>query len=426
MLRIATTTSRTILGCGLVLAMFGALDGAQASSFQVLYTFQNGNDGAQPVGGLIEDAGGNLLGTTTRGGKEEGGGTVFKIAPDGTLSTVYAFGNYDGDASMPYAGLIIDGSGNLYGTTDAGGIDGYGTVFKIAPGGSETVLYSFQSGPTDGRAPGAGVIMDASGNLYGTTTVGGISNCAPYYSCGTVFKLAPDGTETVLYTFCKQTNCTDGANPYGGLIEDGAGNLYGTTSRGGANNDGTVFKVAANGTETVLYSFCSRANCSDGGVPYSGLIQDAGGNFYGTTVSGGSVAGTCRNDGCGTVFKLAPDGTETVLHAFSGYPGDGRAPYAGVIADSSGNLYGTTYNGGPAKKHNGFGVVFELSPSGRETVLKSFSNKARQVDGLLPYAGLFLDGAGNLYGTTVSGGPKCTKGVAFPRFGCGTVFKISN
>ncbi len=375
----------------------------------VLYNFcsqTNCTDGANPYAGLIEDAAGNFYGTTYNGGAN-GGGTVFKLTPSGngyTQSVLYNFcSQSQGSAACtdgvnPYAGLIEDASGNLYGTTNLGGtgvalvdgVYGYGTVFMLAPNGSGykyTVLYNFcppggNAFCTDGAAPNAALILDASGNLYGTTVLGGTGTPALEcigLSCGTVFKLSPNGsgyTETVLYSFCSQggSNCTDGAYPYStGVIEDGSGNLYGTTSAGGVNSCdspgcGTVFKLAPNGdgsyTESVLHSF----NYTDGAGPDAGLIEDASGNLYGTTSSGGTgLSWECEGCSSGTVFELSPSGngyTETVLYSFCSQGGtqctDGAVPVAGVIQDASGNLYGTTEFGGV----NGidWGAVLKLSP----------------------------------------------------------------
>jgi uncharacterized repeat protein (TIGR03803 family) len=256
------------------------------------------------------------------------------------------------DGSSPYAGLIMDLAGNLYGTTLTGGAHDKGTVFKLVPNGSgwsETVLYDFcsQAYCTDGSRPFGGLVMDAAGNLYGTTSDGG-SVCYGYDRCGTAFKLTPIGagwTETIIYTFCAQTDCSDGAFPSSGLIMDEVGNLYGTTDGGGSHNQGTVFRLAPTGTgwtETVLYSFCAQTNCSDGRSPWRAtLIMDATGNLYGTTYWGG------RGGYDGTVFKLSPTSTgwtETVLYSFCAQTncGDGYLPVAGVIMDAAGNLYGTT------------------------------------------------------------------------------------
>ena len=248
----------------------------------------------------------------------------------------------------------------------------------------------------------SGLVRDRDGNLYGTTIAGGnLSDCGGA-GCGVVFKVDPNGHETVLYSFTGP----DGANPYGNLLRDGAGNLYGTTNTGGASNAGVVFKVDATGHETVLYSFTGGA---DGANPFAGVIRDGAGNLYGTASGGGT-------SGNGVVFKVDPSGHETVLHNFAGGT-DGNLPYAPLIADQRGNLYGTTFFGGTGF----FGVVFKIDPSGRETVLYNFTGFA---DGGTPSAGLLRDNQGNLYGTTNSGGDLNDQ-PCIGNYGCGVVFKLS-
>jgi len=355
----------------------------QAQTFTILQSFQ-GSDGATPYAGVVMDRAHNLYGTTINGGAY-GNGTVFKLGHRHDLTVLYSFtGGSDG--KWPYASVIRDRAGNLYGTTHSGGDYGNGTVFKLDASGNETVLHSFAGG-SDGSVPLAGLIMDKAGNLFGTTYVGGT------YNSGTAFKLDPSGNETVLYAF---TGDSDGGGPYAGsLIMDAAGNLYGTTSSGGAYGLGTVFKLDTFGLETVLHSF----NGSNGALLYSGLVMDAEGNLYGTTFSGGPY-------GSGTVFKLDTAGQETVLHSFTGVGGDGVFPLAGLVRDRLGNLYGTTSGGGAY----GGGIVFKLDRSGYETVLHSFTGNG------LAYANgdLLRDRLGNLYGTTFYGGDS----------GDGTVFMI--
>jgi uncharacterized repeat protein (TIGR03803 family) len=310
----------------------------------------------------------------------------FLVTPAGASSekVVYAFlRDIDGtgDGAVPSAGLVADQDGNLYGTTIGGGSAGEGTVFRIAPGGSETILHSFTGGQ-DGYSPEAALIIDDSGSLYGTTTVGGLSG-----NNGTVFRIAPNGTETQLYVF---TGGSDGGKPIAGLIADGGGNLYGTTHSGGANNKGVVFKLAPNGIETVLHSFMGG---SDGAYPEAGLIADGQGNLYGTTLNGGSSDN-------GTVFKLTPDGTETVLHQFMGHS-DGSGPMGDLVADSKGNLYGTVQFGGLDSCQLGCGIVFKVAPDGTESVFYSF---AGGKDGRQPSSRLIADRRGNLYGSTLFGG----------------------
>src|SRR5215469_2122652 len=288
----------------LPLAILIPLNTANAA-FHVRYTFTGGSDGSGPSSSLIFDNAGNLYGTTQGGGANRNG-TVFKLTPSGTETVLYSFkgGN---DGADPFGGVIADKAGNLYGTTYSGGGNaGCGIVFKLAPDGTESVLHVFGSG-RDGCNPWAGVVMDAAGNLYGTTVSGGGTGCSPY-GCGTVFKIATDGTETVLHAFA---DVPDGANPYSPLLMDKAGNLYGTTEYGGTNlpagSVGTVFKIAPDGTESVLHAF----DYTDGSYPTAGLIMDKAGNLFGTTAWGSII---------GAVFKLAPDGTETVLHTFTDVP----------------------------------------------------------------------------------------------------------
>ncbi len=354
---------------------------ACGSNFTLLYSFAGGSsDGAGPYHTLILGSDGDFYGTTLAGGASNSG-TIFKITPSGTESLFYSF------AAVPYSGLVQSTDGNLYGTTATGGTNGRGTVFKITPSGIETVLYSFPAGSSD---PYTGLIQGSDGNFYGTTGAGGASDD------GTVFKITPSGTQSVLHAFAKSGS--DGQTPYAGLIQGSDGNFYGTTYFGGANGFGTVFKVTPGGTETVLYSF---AGGGDGQHPYAGVIQGRDGNFYGTTYQGGA-------GGFGTVFKLTPSGTETVLYSFAGGSGDGAAPEAGVIQGSDGNFYGCTLQGGAG----GLGTVFELTPNGTETILHAFAGGS---DGANPPANLLQGSDGDLYGSTGAGGAG----------GHGTFFKVT-
>jgi uncharacterized repeat protein (TIGR03803 family) len=397
---------KCILASGIAAALLALPGTAYARGYSVLYSFSSQNHSAAGAGptGLIRDGAGNLYGTTSEGGGVINRGVVFKVAADGTETVLYTFCNC-ADGAYPFGGVIKDSAGNLYGTTSAGGTGcpicgGGGTVFKLAPDGTETVLYNFcsENNCSDGIDPTSRLIRDTSGNLYGTTGYGGT------YNKGVVFKLAPDGTETVLYAF---TGGSDGAEPIAGVIEDQSGNLYGTTYSGGAFGGGVVFKVSPDGTETALYGFCSQRNCSDGAYPYAGVIEDQSGNLYGTAEFGGGGL-NCDGETCGVIFEIAANGTYTVLHQFSGV--DGGIPIGGLIKDTAGNLYGTTFDGG----YFGDGVVFKLAPDGTERVLHSFAGGS---DGKWPEAGLINDKAGNLYGTTVACDP--------PRSGCGgTVFRL--
>jgi uncharacterized repeat protein (TIGR03803 family) len=376
------------------------LPSVQAQTFSVLYTFTGGTDGSNPYAGLIQDKSGNLYGTTYQGGSSSCGGgagcgVVFKVDTSGHETVLYTFTGPP-DGANPYGGLVMDSSGNLYGTTYVGGASAFGSVFKVDSSGHETVLYSFTGG-TDGANPRAGLIRDAAGNLYGTTVGGGADGD------GTVFKLDSSGNESVLHSFAGYPK--DGAGPFGGLIRDAAGAFYGTTNAGGHYGPGTVFKLDKAGNETVLYSF---ANGADGGRPRPGVIRDTAGNLYGTTKNGG-VGGpgtNCALYGCGVVFKVSKAGKETVLYSFTGTGGDGLGPWARLVQDGAGNLYGTTLSGGT----NGGGTVFKLDNTGKETVLHSFVGS---TDGAHPYAGLIMDSAGNLYGTTYNGGPSNGHGTVF-------------
>jgi uncharacterized repeat protein (TIGR03803 family) len=320
---------------------------------------------------------------------------VFKLDTTGKEHVLRSFAGMP-DAEDPYSGLTRDKAGNLYGTTLYGGTQGgFGTVFKLYPGGKESILHSF-AGTPDGEDPRSVLVRDATGNLYGTTQYGGTNG-----GYGTVFELDAKGKLTLLHSFA---GTPDGEDPYAGLLRDKAGNLYGTTMFGGTGGGfGTVFKLDAKGKLTQLHSF---SGTPDGVNPLAGLLRDGAGNLYGTTEYGGT------NGGYGTVFKVNPKGKLTLLHSFAGTP-DGQNPYSRLIRDSAGNLYGTTFYGGTS----GYGSVFKLDPAGKLTILHSFNSSP---DGAHPIAGLILDKAGNLYGTTSDGGDlNC----GFS--GCGTVFKLT-
>jgi len=376
-----------------------------ALKYTLLTTFK-GSMGAAPYGGLTLDTKGNLYGTTALGGTDYDG-VVFKLSSTAKESLLYSF--TDGiDGGFPYAGVVRDGAGNLYGTTANGGSNNDGVVFKVTSSGVESVLYSFTGG-IDGEFPEGGVVRDPSGNLYGTAEAAG------NFGYGVVFKVDTSNNETVLYSF---TGGTDGASSYSGLIRDSLGNLYGTTKDGGNPNCafpfggcGVVFKVDTSGNETVLYAFQGG---SDGAYPVASLIMDSSGNLYGSTSDGGDVS--CNHpNGYGTIFKVDTSNNETVLYSFTGGT-DGAYPLAGLVRDAVGNLYGTTYGGGKASCDSfqlGCGVVFKLNAAGHETVLHIFMGR---TDGANPESPLVRDGSGNLYGTAGAGGTA----------GDGVVFKISN
>jgi uncharacterized repeat protein (TIGR03803 family) len=361
------------------------------------------NDGDEPFSNLIFDGAGNLYGTTQ-------GGTAFELMPSAdagwTEKVLHHFEFGTGDGFAPLGSLVFDASGNLYGTTHGGGAHNSGTVFELSPTADghwkETLLHSF-GGDKDGEAPFAGLIFDAAGDLYGTTAGGGA------YEGGSVFELMPlaggGWTEKVLHNF--GNNDQDGNQPESSLIFDARGNLYGTTISGGPFGTGTVFELTpdADGswTETFPHRF---GGGKDGEEPAAALIFDSAGNLYSTTVSGGDF-------GLGTVFELTPnaDGgwTEIRLHDF-GSLRDGQTAYAGLVFDSAGNLYGTTNAGG----HYFNGTMFELTPhaggSWTERLLHNFINNG--TDGYNPNASVILDASGNLYGTTVFGG-SYNSGTAF-------------
>ena len=389
-----------ILMCITAMALFAALAipprlAAQRQTYTVLHSFAGPpTDGSNPFdfGSLVRDSAGNLYGTAFAGGASNNG-VVFKLDDHTRKQTVlHSFTGSPTDGAAPAAGLIRDKAGNLYGTTTSGGTTGYGVVFKVDPSGMETVLYSFTGG-ADGANPQAGLARDSAGNLYGTTSSGGTSGN------GVGFTLDPTGKETVIYSF---TGGANGALPYARLVRDLAGNLYGTTISGGTTGNGVVFKLDPTGNETVLYSFTGG---TDGRAPVAGLVRDPAGNLYGTTTIGGDLS-AFGGLGCGVVFKLDSTGKETVLYSFTG-GADGCQPFAGLVRDAAGNLYGATESGG----NSNFGVVFKLDITGKETVLHTFTGP----DGLQVDAGLVRDAKGNLYGTTVGSGAS----------GYGVVFKLT-
>jgi uncharacterized repeat protein (TIGR03803 family) len=363
-------------------------EAAEAQTLTVLYSFgPSAINGDRPGAGVIRDSKGNLYGTTDTGGTHAYG-TVFKVTPAGKETVLYNFtGGTDGYG--PNAALVRDTAGNLYGTT-------FSTAFKLDPTGKLTVLHTF-TGTPDGAFP-SGLIRDSAGNLYGSAVQGGT------YNAGIVYKLSPTGVETILHNFTGTGS--DQGGPFPILARDSAGNLYGTT--GGQVNVGlygTVFKVDSSGNETTLYTFTGGA---DGGSPSGGVIRDKAGNLYGATALGGSAFGT---SGIGVIFKLDTNNKQTVLYTFAGsdpFP-NGAYPTGSLVRDSAGNLYGATAKGGAYN----FGAVFKLDTSNNETVLYSFSGGNTGTNPAVN-GGLALDSAGNLYGTTGSGG----------RYLLGDVFKL--
>jgi len=388
------TLTRTLI-CSVILV---AVVPAYAQTERVLHSFSSQHgDGEDPQAGLIFDRAGNLYGTTFGGGPFDWG-TVFEITSAGEENVLYAFGGKFPEGSHPNASLVFDKEGNLYGTTLLGGANNGGTVFELTSAGVEEVLYSFGSQSGDGMSPYAGLMFDKKGTLYGTTYGGGA------YGSGTVFEITSAGAEKVLYSF--GSHLGDGSHPYyAGLVLGKAGKLYGTTYTGGAHGVGTVFEITSAGKEKVLYSFGGQPG--DGWKPYAGVVFDKAGDLYGTTLLGGTY-------GAGTVFEITSSGEEKVLYSFGSQSGDGDEPAASLVFDKAGNLYGTTSQGGVyGGGAGGYGTVFEITTGGTEKVICEFG--AQSGDGYYPFSGSVLDGQGNLYGTTSQGGA----------YGLGTVFEVS-
>jgi uncharacterized repeat protein (TIGR03803 family) len=402
---------------------------AYSANDKLLYSYRDGDDGAAPTAGFIADAAGNLYSTTFAGGTANQG-TVFKLAPGANAPQVlYSFsGRIDG--GQPYSTLVMDSQGSLYGTTSVGGRFGLGTVFKLAPDGTETVLHSFAGGSFDGASPMAGLTADQNFNLYGTTESGGGRDH------GTIFKITTDGQVRILHFF--DGSPFDGYAPIATPTLDSAGNVYATTLGGGIESNycgvgcGTVVKVSqtqgiAPGADTVIHFF--QPDTADGTNPASNLVWDSKGNLLGTTVLAGSnncIAG----GGCGVVFKLTPKGngfTESVVYAFQG-GADGAVPYSGLTPDGAGNFYGVTFEGGVNKNaseacnygNTGCGVVFEITASGHERVIHRFNGTPN--DGANPSGNLYVNAAGLLFGTTQSGG---TDPACFENNGCGALFSLT-
>ena len=378
----------------LALASLFAPQIAQAGKYHVLYRFTGGDNAESPDSGLVRDDAGNLYGTTPFGGDNDGiEGIVYRLAPNGTETVLYNFDDYrNGDT--PESALYRDSTtGDLYGTTFYGGIHNQGVIFKLTPDGTETVLHSFNGADSgDGAYPEAPLIRDKKGNFYSTASEGGTSKE------GVVYKFAKDGTVTVLHSFSQ----TDGLFPASRLKMDKDGNLYGTAPRGGPSDNGVVFKVTPDGAFTLIHSFTGG---KDGTGPVGGVVTDSEGNLYGATSNGADVSCFAGPPpGCGTVYKIAPDGKLTVLHTFHGGK-DGEIPLAELFRSKSGTLYGTTAAGGDDNRD---GTVFRIDPDGNYRIIHRFNN----VDGSGP-AGKLIEANGILYGTTSYGGNVGGAGVVF-------------
>ena len=345
---------------------------APGTTLTTLWSFSGGSDGGNP-NGLVLGTHGNLYGTTQNGGSNSLG-SIFRVAPNGVLAGLYSFtGGSDG--ANPFAGLAQGPDGNFYGAAWAGGTNGFGAIFQVASNGALIPLYSFTGG-NDGASPHAVLTLGNDGSFYGTAYYGGTANA------GTIFRITPGGAFSALYSFSGQS---DGAYPFAGLVQGAGGNFYGTTYKGGASGNGTVFKITANGILTTLVAF----NSANGAYPYGGLVQGDDGNFYGTTSSGGSCSS-------GTVFKMTPAGALTTLYSFS-FGSDGAYPYAGLAPDSGGNFFGATAYGGAY----GGGTVFIIAPDGTLATLVQFDG----YNGASPQAPLVVGADGSFYGTTQTGGP---------------------
>ena len=399
----------SLIATGVAVALLSAASAAGLHPGKILYSFSggytNGPDGAFPTGDLIADAAGIYYGTTSGGGGSlncsAGCGTVYKIE-DGVESVIYAFtGGSDGQ--YPAGGLLLDNEGNLYGSA-AGGPLGFGIVYKIAPDGTKTIVYSFTGAPNDGNGPNGDLLFDSEGNLYGTTAAGGNGNCDS--GCGTVFKITPEGQGSILYAFQGGGVGTDddGAFPAAGLTPDGQGNFYGSTYGGGKlapcpGGCGTIFKITPDGQKSLIYNF---EGGQKGGHPSDRLLLAPDSYLYAVCPRGGD---SFKPFGC--ILKVGLDGSARLFYSFE-HHADGLSPSAGLIADSEGNLYGTVMLGGAHTS----GLVYGLTPHGKFTVLYDFPGSFDHF----PTGRLIMDQHGNLVGTTSRGGDH----------DAGSVFEVKN
>jgi uncharacterized repeat protein (TIGR03803 family) len=437
-MRLAVASAALALVVAPVLAVI-AIQPAQAQTFTTLASF-DGTNGGDNLAPLVQATNGKLYGSTIQGGSTNNG-NIFELTTGGTLTSLYSFCTESGcpDGDLPNPGLVQETNGNFYGITEAGGGNGFGSVFEVTPGGALKTIYSFCTGSncSDGDDPTAGLVLATNGYLYGTTGFQGINGG------GTIFKMTPAGELTTLYNFCNIPSCGDdqpsdanGFYPTAGLMQASNGDLYGTTVGGGVyggtsyNNAGTIFKISPGGEFATLYSFCAQVNadgnCTDGSDPSSVLVQASNGNIYGTTGAGGA-------NGFGTIFEITTNGTFKfkTLYTFcsqsgcadGGYGADQFAPKPGLIQATDGNLYGTTsYYGANSGDTIGYGTIFEFTPGGTLTTLYSFCSESDCADGGRPYGGLVQDTNGVFYGTTSVGGVNyCPKDGGT----CGTVYSFS-
>lgn len=375
-----------MLGIGLLASRVFARTGGGAGELTTLASFA-GATGAQPYSGLLLGADGSFYGTTSQGGTNGlpiGFGTIFKLNPAGALTTLVFLSSNNG--AKPYGSLIQTPNGLLYGTTWQGGISNLGTVFRVSTNGAFSSLISFTNG--NGAQPSARLTLGSDGLLYGTTQFGGVSNQ------GTVFKATTNGVLTTLTSF----SVTNGANPYAEIVQGFDGNFYGTTVDGGSANFGTVFRITTNGILTTLVSFGG----TNGAKPYGGLVQHTNGFLYGTTAYGGSSDN-------GTLYRVSTNGVLTTLYSFTG-AGDGANPWSALLLGKDGYFYGTTILGGDLGSIPR-GTLFQFTTNASLASLYSYSFDS-STNGISPYAPLIQDQSGNLYGTTYSGGAGL-RGTAF-------------
>jgi uncharacterized repeat protein (TIGR03803 family) len=381
-------------------------------AFAVVHAFKGPADGAFPWSGLTLSPDGNLYGSTWAGGSQPdcpgslgvGCGTLYRLDASGKETVIASLPGIPGPLHL-YGELLPTKDGSFYGVTNEGGTakacgNGCGTVFRL------DARQKSKGGTSDANSPEGSLVRDRDGNLYGTSRFGGTNNN------GTIFEVTRRGAETVLYRF---TGGSDGHGPSPDLLRDKPGNLYGTAGGGGGScSCGIVFSLDPAGNLSVLYTFQGG---TDGAYPLAGLIADAAGNLYGTTGEGGNM--TCGNGyGCGTVFRLAPDGTKTILYTFTGAP-DGELPVSRLTADRAGNLFGSTWLGGDASCGDlGCGTVYEVTSGGKERVLHAFTGGRH---GTFPWGQVYLDGAGNILGTAQEGGTANT----WCSSGCGVAYKLS-
>jgi uncharacterized repeat protein (TIGR03803 family) len=390
-----------------VLFAITAVAAPAVTKFKSLVSFNLADGLNPDLMSVVQGIDGNLYGTTIYGGANTtcnargiGCGTVFSITPAGKLTTLYSFCSNTNctDGAYPVGGMTLASDGNLYGTTSGGGTIGFGIVFKVNTAGKVSTVYNFcsQTNCLDGRAPNAPPTQGTDGNLYGTTVLGGTGGCGGCHGGGVAYKLTLAGKLTVVHNFCTGS-CTDASNPSNPLVQATDGNFYSVITGRSGYFDGNLFKMTPSGKVTVLYLFCSQTNCTDGAFPYGSLVEGADGSLYGTTSGGGAVG----DGGSGTIYKATKAGKLTTLHSldYTTKGNYGALPLAGMVLGTDGNLYGTTYQGGMGCVF-GCGTVFRITSAGKAfTSLHLFGG----ADGAGPY-GLTQHTGGSFYGATNAGG----------------------